>query len=57
METNTKTKSGRGLFTPVFTSNVGLNEHAIKHLQHLNQIPVSAPRQGVSYFQAKKYLA
>ena len=54
---NTKIKSGRGLFTPVFTSNIGLNERAIKHLQHLNQIPISAPRQGVSYFQAKKYLA
>ncbi len=57
METNTKIKSGRGLFSPVFTSNIGLNERAIKHLQHLNQVPPSAPRQGVSYFQAKNYLA
>lgn len=57
MQKNTKINSGKGLFTPVFTSNIGLNEHAIKHLQHLNQVPPSAPRQGVSYFQAKNYLA
>ena len=57
MQKNTKINSRKGLFTPVFTSNIGLNEHAIKHLQHLNQVPPSAPRQGVSYFQAKNYLA
>jgi len=57
MQKNTKINSRKGLFTPVFTSNIDLNEHAIKHLQHLNQVPPSAPRQGVSYFQAKNYLA
>ena len=57
MQKNIKTNSGKSLFTPVFTSNLGLNEHAIKHLQHLNQVPPSAPRQGVTYFQAKNYLA
>ena len=57
MQKNTKINSGKSLFTPVFTSNLGLNEHAIKHLQNLNQIPPSKTRKNVSYFQAKNYLA
>jgi len=56
MHTN-KINSGKGVFTPVFTTNVDLSDRTIKHLQHLNQVPPSAPRQGTSYFQAKNYLA
>ena len=49
--------STKGLFSPLLLDNVnGLNEHAIKHLQHTNQIPPAAPRQGISYLQAKSYL-
>jgi hypothetical protein len=46
----------RGVFAPLLLDNVGgLNDHVIKHLQHLNQLPPSVPRQGVSYLQAKSY--
>ena len=48
----------KGLFAPLLLDNVnGLSEHTIKHLQHTNQIPPAAPRQGISYLQAKSYLA
>lgn len=51
-------KTGKSLFAPILVNNVGgLNEHTIKHLQHLNQVPPSAPRQGVSYTESKNYLA
>lgn len=47
-----------GSFSPLLLNHVGmLNDHAIKHLQHMNQVPPSAPRQGMSYMQAKSYLA
>ncbi len=55
MHTN-KALSKKGTFAPVLIDNIGLGEHSIKHLQHLNQVPPSVPRQGVSYFQAKAYL-
>lgn len=46
----------RGVFTPIFLNNIGLADHTIKHLQHMNQIPPSAPRQGSTYLDVKKYL-
>lgn len=54
---HTYKNSNKGVFAPVLVTNIGLSEHNIKHLQHLNQIPPSAPRQGTNYFQAKNYLA
>jgi hypothetical protein len=46
------------VFAPLLLDHVGgLNDHNVKHLQHTNQIPPAVPRQGISYLQAKSYLA
>jgi hypothetical protein len=48
----------RGVFAPLLLDHIGgLNDHNVKHLQHTNQIPPAVPRQGISYLQAKSYLA
>ena len=54
---NSKYFTAKARFIPVYLNNVGLSDHSIRHLQHLNQIPPSVPKQGVHYFQAKQYLA
>ena len=38
-------------FMPVYLEHVGLRSRSVKHLRHRNQLPLSVPRQGASYFE------
>ncbi len=48
--TNTQTK---GVFSPFMLTNTTLNTYLVKHLHHYNQIPRTAPKQGLTYLQSR----
>ncbi|MBP5191463.1 MAG: hypothetical protein J6Z25_02755 [Opitutales bacterium] len=41
-------------FLPIYVERAGLASHSIKHLRHSDALPLSVPRQGMVYFDAKR---